>query len=299
MTQSFGWRPALLALAVVAVWGVNFAVIKLALGQLPPLLFAALRFTAVVLPLVFVIKRPPVAWSELAKYGLLIGVGQFGILFVAIDGLIAPGLASLLMQVQVFFTIALVMRSTGERLVHVQWVALALATAGIAVIVANTGGSTTVLGIGLCLVASFCWALGNIVQRRAGRVDMLGFVVWSSLFAVPPLYVLAFAIEGPDRIFAALAAAGPGAWAAVAYQAIGNTMFGYGAWGWLLARYPAASVAPMSLLVPVFGIGTASIWLDEPLAAWELIAAALVIGGLAVNLFGPPLLRRWQAAPEG
>lgn len=299
MTQPFGWRPALLALAVVAVWGVNFAVIKLALGVLPPLLFAALRFTAVVLPLVFFIKRPAVAWSELAKYGLLIGVGQFGILFVAIDGLIAPGLASLLMQVQVFFTIALVMHGSGERLVPVQWLALALASAGIGIIVANTGGSTTVAGIALCLVAAFSWALGNIVQRRAGRVDMLGFVVWSSLFAVPPLYALAFAVEGPARIATALAAAGPGAWAAVAYQAIGNTMFGYGAWGWLLARYPAASVAPMSLLVPVFGIGTASVWLGEPLTTWELAAAALVLGGLAVNLLGPRLLRRWQAAPEG
>lgn len=298
MTDRFGWRAALLALAVVAVWGTNFVVIKLALGALPPLTFAALRFTAVVLPAVFLVRRPAVAWSELAKYGLLIGVGQFGLLFIAIDGMIAPGLASLLMQVQVFFTIALVLRTTGERLQPVQWLALGMAAAGIGVIVAHTGGSTTVAGICLCLAASFSWSLGNIVQRRAGRVDMLGFVIWSSLFAVPPLWALALGVEGPARVFGAVSHAGPGAWAAVAYQAIGNTMFGYGVWGWLLARYPAGSVAPVSLLVPVFGIGAAAFWLGEPLASWELAAALLVVGGLAVNLLGPRIISRWQAAPE-
>ena len=299
MTARLSPRAALLALAIVAVWGTNFVVIKLALGQLPPLLFAALRFTAVVMPAVFLVRRPAAPWRELALYGVLIGVGQFGLLFIAIDGLIAPGLASLLMQVQVFFTIALVMRGTAERLAPVQWLALGMAATGIGVIVAHTGGSTTVAGVGLCLAAALSWSLGNIVQRRAGRVDMLGFVVWSSLFAVPPLWLLALTVEGPARIAVALAHAGPGAWAAVAYQAIGNTMFGYGVWGWLLARYSASSVAPVSLLVPVFGIGAAALWLGEPLRAWELAAAALVIGGLAVNLLGPRLFSRWQAAAEG
>lgn len=298
MSERFGWRAGLLALAVVAVWGTNFVVIKLALGALPPLTFAALRFTAVVLPALFLVKRPAVAWRELALYGLLIGVGQFGLLFIAIDGLIAPGLASLLMQVQVFFTIALVMRTSGERLQPIQWLALAMAATGIGIIVANTGGATTVAGICLCLAAAFSWSCGNIVQRRAGRIDMLGFVIWSSLFAVPPLWALALVVEGPDRVAAAITNAGPGAWMAVAYQAIGNTMFGYGVWGWLLARYPASSVAPVSLLVPVFGIASAAFWLGEPLAAWELAAALLVIGGLAVNLLGPRIVSRWQAAPE-
>ena len=292
MTAPFGWRAALLALAVVAVWGTNFVVIKLALGALPPLLFAALRFTAVVVPLVFVLKRPAVAWRDLAAYGLLIGVGQFGLLFIAIDGLIAPGLASLLMQVQVFFTIALAMRGTRERLLPVQWLAAGLAVAGIGVIVAHTGGTTTVAGVALCLVAAFCWSAGNIVQKRAGRIDMLAFVVWSSVFAVPPLFALALAFEGVAPMVAAVRGAGPATWVAVLWQAVGNTMFGYGVWGWLLARYPASTVAPTALLVPVFGMAAASFWLGEPLQPWKLVAAALVIGGLAINLLGPRLLRR-------
>jgi O-acetylserine/cysteine efflux transporter len=197
----------------------------------------------------------------------------------------------------VVFTIGLAMRVTGERPTAVQYAALALAVAGVGIILAHTGGSTTPLGVALVVGAALGWSLGNMVQRRAGRVDMLAFVVWSSLFAIPPLFALAFLFEGGPRIAAALAAAGPVVWAVVAWQSVGNTLFGYGAWGWLLARYPAASVAPMALMVPVFGMGSAALLLGEPLPAWKLGAAALIIGGLAVNLFGPRLLARRAVSP--
>ena len=296
MSHRFDLRSALLALCVVAVWGTNFVVIKLALGALPPLLFAALRFAAVVVPAMALVRRPDVAWRDLAAYGLLIGVGQFGLLFIAIDGLIAPGLASLLLQVQIVFTLGLVMRGSGERLLPVQFGALALAGAGVVVIAANTGGSTSLAGLGLCLLAAFSWALGNIVQRRAARnglrgVEILAFVVWSSAFAVPPLVVLALVFEGPARIEEALYAASLATWAAVAWQAIGNTMFGYGVWGWLLARHDASIVAPLSLLVPVFGMGTSALVLGESLPAWKLLAGALILGGLALNLAAPRFKR--------
>ncbi|MFZ4109694.1 MAG: EamA family transporter [Polymorphobacter sp.] len=297
MTGGFGLRAFLLALAVVAVWGTNFVFIRLGLDTLPPLLFAALRFTLAALPLVFLLKRPAVPWRDLALYGLFIGVGQFGLLFIAIDGLIAPGLASLVVQVQVVFTIGLAMRGTGERLTLVQYAALALAVAGVVIILAHTGGTTTSLGVALVIGAALGWSLGNMVQRRAGRVDMLAFVVWSSLFAIPPLFALAFLFEGGAHIAAALTAAGPAVWAVVAWQSVGNTLFGYGAWGWLLARYPAASVAPMALMVPVFGMGSAALLLGEPLPVWKLGAAALIIGGLAVNLFGPRLFARRAFSP--
>jgi O-acetylserine/cysteine efflux transporter len=292
MTGGFSPGALLLALAVVAVWGTNFVVIRLGLDMLPPLLFAALRFTLATFPLVFFVKRPAVAWRDLALFGLFIGVGQFGLMFIAIDGYIPPGIASLVVQTQVVFTIALAMRGTGERLAPVQYLALGLAVSGVAVILAHTGGSTTLTGVLLVITAAFCWSLGNMVQRRVGKVDVLGFMVWSSLFAVAPLFALAFLFEGSAAITTALAAATPTVWAAVLWQSVGNTMFGYGAWGWLLARYPAGTVAPMALLIPVFGMGSAALFLGEPLPPWKLIAAALIIGGLAINMFGPGLRAR-------
>jgi O-acetylserine/cysteine efflux transporter len=292
MTGGFSPGALLLALAVVAVWGTNFVVIRLGLDALPPLLFAALRFTLAAFPLVFFVKRPQVPWRDLALFGLFIGVGQFGLLFIAIDGYIPPGIASLIVQTQVVFTIALAMRGTGERLAPVQYAALALALAGVAVILAHTGGSTTLTGVLLVIGAAFAWSLGNMVQRRVGKVDVLGFIVWSSLFAILPLFALAFLFEGTAAITAALAAATPTVWAAVLWQSVGNTMFGYGAWGWLLARYPAGTVAPMALLIPVFGMGSAALFLGEPLPPWKLLAAALIIGGLAINMFGPGLVEK-------
>lgn len=271
----------------MAVWGTNFVVIKLALGHMPPLLFATLRFTLAVLPAIFFLPRPSVGWGNLAAYGLLIGVGQFGLLFVAMNGHISPGLASLVIQVQVFFTIGLAMRLSGERLQRMQWLALALATGGIATIVLHTDGSTTLLGLGLILLAAISWASGNIVSRRAGQVNMVAYVVWSSLFAVPPLLVLTVTMEGWDAVSNGLRQADAGTWAAVAWQAWGNSLFGYAAWGWLLGRYPAATVTPMALLVPVFGMGGSALLLGEALPAWKLAAAALVLGGLALNLLWP------------
>ncbi|MFZ4382305.1 MAG: EamA family transporter [Sandarakinorhabdus sp.] len=285
-------RALLLALAVVMVWGSNFAVIGSVLHSVPPLLFAALRFGAVVFPLIFFVRRPAVSWRILAGYGLAIGVGQFGLMFIAIDGHIAAGLASLLVQTHVVFTIAMAMVLSGERLQPLQWAALALAVAGVAVIGGNTGGEVTGTGIVLALAAALGWALGNMAQRAAGRVDMLGFITWSSLFAVPPLAGLALWFEGWPAIRLALAAASPGIWLAVAWQAVGNSLFGYGAWGWLLARYPATSVAPTSLLVPVFGMASTAVVLGEALPPWKLAAAALIIAGLGLNLVAGRLGQR-------
>ena len=282
-------RHFLLALAVVAIWGTNFVVIKFALGHLPPLLFAALRFGLVLFPALFFLARPAVPLGNLARYGLLIGVGQFGLLYVAMNGHISPGLASLVIQVQVFFTIGLSMRLAGERVRIFQWFALLLASAGIAIIILHTDGSTTPLGLLLVLLAAFSWAGGNITAKQGAPANILAYVVWSSAFAVPPLIALSLWVEGREAISAALRAADAATWAAVAWQSWGNSLFGYAAWGWLLARHPAATITPMALLVPVFGMGGAALMLNEALPPWKLAAAALVMAGLAINLLWPRL----------
>lgn len=284
-------RHLLLGLAVVAVWGTNFVVIKFALAALPPLALAALRFALAWLPAALFIRRPDVPWRHLAAYGVLIGAGQFGLLFIAMRADISPGLASLVVQVQVFFTIGLAMALAGERLQRVQGLALLIALAGLGVIVAHTDATTTVRGLVLVLLAAACWAGGNIVARRSPGANMLGYMVWSSAFAVPPLLALSWWLEGPDAVLAGLARADLATWVAVAWQSLGNTLFGYAAWAWLLARHPAAAVTPMALLVPVFGLGASALALGEPLPGWKLGAAALVIGALALNVFGPRLAR--------
>jgi O-acetylserine/cysteine efflux transporter len=289
MTRALPFRHFLLAFAVVAVWGTNFVVIKYALANLPPLLFAALRFTLVLLPAMLVLPRPAVRWQNLAAYGLLIGVGQFGLLYVAMNGHISPGIASLVIQVQVFFTIGLSMRVTGERVRPFQYVALALASCGIVVILRHTDGTTTLLGLLLVALAALSWALANIAAVRGAPANMLAYVVWASAFAIVPLFALSLALEGWDAALAGVRDADLATWGAVAWQAWANTLFGYVAWGWLLARHPAATITPLALLVPVFGIGASALLLGESLPPWKLTAATLVMAGLALNLLWPRL----------
>ncbi|PKU22665.1 EamA family transporter [Telmatospirillum siberiense] len=290
------WRHVTLAVLVVAVWGTNFVVIREALDVLPPMLFATLRFALVALPAIFFLKRPAATWGNLAAYGILIGVGQFGLLYLAMQGHISPGLASLVVQTQVIFTIGLSMLTSGERVRGFQWLAVLLACAGIGLIGLHANGSVTPFGLALVLGAALSWAGGNLVARRNGRINMLAYVVWASPFSLPPLLILSLALEGWPAIAAGLVQAGPGTWAAVLWQSVGNTMFGYALWAWLLARHPAASVSPMALMVPVFGMGASALWLNEPLQPWKLAAAALVLSGLALNFFWPLVAARRTSA---
>ena len=285
----------LLAVAIVAVWGGNFVVTKAALDVLPPLTFAALRFTVALIPALFLLKRPEAPWRNLAAYGLLIGVGQFGLIFIAMRGHISPGLASLVAQMQVFFTIGLAVMLSGERLRAYHFAALLLAGAGLGWLMLHGGGEATPLGLTLTLLSAAAWAGGNLVARATPKANMLAYVVWASLFAAPPLFVLAFVFEGWSAVSQSIAHASPATWAAVAWQAWGNTLFGYGMWAWLLARHPAATISPLSLLVPVFGMGASALLLGEPMQGWKLTAAALVLGGLAVNMLAPRLTERRAA----
>src|SRR6185312_10754542 len=120
--------------------------------------------------------------------------------------------------------------------------------------------------------------------RENPRLNMLAYVVWASLFAVPPLFLLSLLHEGWPLMTQGLQRATPLTWMIVLWQSVGNTMFGYGVWGWLLTRYPAATIAPTALLVPVFGFGASTLWLGEPLQGWKIAAALMVMAGLAVNL---------------
>jgi O-acetylserine/cysteine efflux transporter len=303
-------RDAAIALAVVFVWGTNFVVIKLGIDTLPPLFFATARFTLVLLPAIFFLPRPKVSWANLAAYGICIGLFQFGLLFIAMKGMISPGLASLVVQMQVFFTIGLsilrapargAMSRAREKLSPHHYAALGLAVAGMALIGAHNGAGVTIPGLLLTLGAGLGWALGNQASREAARdgrqVNMLAYVVWSSLFAMPPLLCLSLLLEGPSAIAAGLERASWLTWVAVAWQSAGNTMFGYSLWAWLLSRYPAATVSPLSLLVPVFGFGASALILGEPLPGWKLEATGLIMAGLAINLLWRPKKREISGEP--
>ncbi|MGW7467781.1 EamA family transporter [Streptomyces xantholiticus] len=278
-------RPAHIALAslVAAVWGVNFVVIEIGLDHFPPLLFSALRFLAAALPAVFLVGRPKVAWKWIVGVGLVLGVAKFGLLFMGMDSGAPAGLSSLIVQIQAVFTALFAFTALGERPGRARAAGMAVALAGIAVAAVDEGSSGPLLGFALVIAAAACWGVSNVLTRKASPPDALNFMVWVSTVPVLPLLALSLLMEGADRDLAALRSLDWTGAGVVLYVAWVTTIFGFGAWGWLLRRHPASSVAPFSLLVPVFGMSSAFLILDEPVSPLRWCAAALLVGGVALT----------------
>ncbi|WP_051806740.1 EamA family transporter [Streptomyces sp. NRRL F-2664] len=283
-------RPVHTALAVLvaAVWGVNFVVIEIGLDHFPPLLLSALRFLVAALPAVFFVGRPKVAWKWIAGVGIALGIAKFGLLFTGMDAGMPAGLSSLVLQIQAVFTAVLAAVLLRERPGRVRVAGMAVALAGIAVAAVDGGTSGPVLGFTLVVAAAACWGVSNVLTRKASPPDALNFMVWVCTVPVLPLLALSLLLEGPDRDLAALRSLDWSAAGVIVYVAWVSTVFGFGAWGYLLRRYPASSVAPFSLLVPVFGMSSAALVLGEEVSALRWLAAVLLVGGVALTSLAPP-----------
>ena len=282
-------RDIALALLVVLIWGVNFVFIRWGVEAVPPLFLTGLRYLCAAVPAVFFIKRPQVRPAILVAYGLAIGFAQFGLLFSAIKLGMPAGLASLVIQVQAFFTIALALAFLGEKLSRYQALGALIAIGGIVAIASERFEVTALVPLLMVILAAFFWGVANIASKKAGRIDMLSFVVWGSLVPIIPLFGLSLLVEGPTAITAAMANIGPRTIFVIAFNGYAATILGFGLWSYLLARYPASLVAPFSLLVPVAGIASSIVLLGESISALEIVGSVLVLVGLLLNVFGPRL----------
>lgn len=287
-------RHILLALALATVLGISFVAIRWGVDEVSPLLLTALRYTFAALPAVFFVKRPAVDWRLLVAYGLLIGVGQFGLLFLAIKLGMPAGLSALVVQLQVFFTILLAYLFFGEKPRPIQIAGALTAFAGIFIIALDRLDGAALLPLLLTIAAAMFWGLGNTTSKKAGRIDMLGLVAWSSLVPPLPLIAMAVFLDGPGIFASALENLTWRGIGSIAFMAYGATLFGFTMWARLLSLYPASQVAPFALFIPVAGIASASaaLFLGEQITASEIAGSALVFAGLLLNVFGPRLWAR-------
>ena len=290
-------KDGLLALLVVVVWGLNFVVIKVGLHNMPPLMLAGLRFLLVAFPALFFVARPKIPFRLLLSYGLTISFGQFAFLFCAINFGMPAGLASLVLQAQAFFTIILGALVFGERLQGKQLAGIALAVVGVLVLAEASlnGQHVALLGFLLTLAAAFCWASGNIFNKKIMQLEtrpaVMSLVVWSALIPILPFMAASYLLDGPTVMLHSLVTLDLTTILSLIYLAFVATIVGYGIWGALLGRYETWRVAPLSLLVPVVGIASAALLLDEKLGALQLVGALLVMAGLYINVFGLRLRR--------
>lgn len=280
-------KDGVLALLVVVVWGLNFVVIKVGLHNMPPLMLAGLRFMLVAFPAIFFVARPKVPLNLLLGYGLTISFAQF-----------AFRLASLVLQAQAFFTIVLGAFTFGERLHGKQLAGIALAIFGVLVLIEDSlnGQHVAMLGFMLTLAAAFSWACGNIFNKKimshATRPAVMSLVIWSALIPIIPFFVASLILDGSATMIHSLVTIDMTTILSLMYLAFVATIVGYGIWGTLLGRYETWRVAPLSLLVPVVGLASAALLLDERLTGLQFFGAVLIMTGLYINVFG----LRWRKA---
>ncbi|MGZ3237630.1 MAG: EamA family transporter [Burkholderiaceae bacterium] len=288
----------LAALLVVIIWGANFVVIKLGLQELPPILFTALRFIFAAFPLVFFVKRPAIPWKLLIGYGMFQFAFQFTLLFSGIKLGFPPGLASLVIQLQAFFTIGLAVLILGERPVVAQLIGALIAFCGMALVASHLEARATTIGFMMVVTGGLCWAVANIFTKQIGQVNPLALVVWAALLASPPLIFVSLMIEGTGTWIAVVSKLNWLSVGAVMFQSYANTIIGFGIWAILMRKYPTATIAPFTLLVPVTGMLSAAIVLNEPLQWWKIVAGLLVLCGLACNLFGTRLMNALSSSSK-
>ena len=278
-------RDVLAALLVVTILGLAFVAIKGGLETVPPLMLCTLRFAFAAVPAALVIRPPRAPALRVAAFGLALGIGQFGLLMTGIRLGMPAGLSSLLIQTQVPFTVALAWAVQGERPGALQVLGGVIALLGVATVALERGGNAPLGPLLMVVGAALGWASANIVVKRIGRVDMLALMVWGSLATTPPLLALSLIVEGPAA-FAALVHPSWTAIGSVAFQAYPTTLLAFGLWNRLLTRYPAATVTPFALLVPVAGILSTHLVLGEPLSANILTGGSLILAGIALSLRG-------------
>jgi O-acetylserine/cysteine efflux transporter len=283
-------RHLLLAIAITAIWGANFSVIKLGLTSVDPFILAGIRFTLCALPAIFFIAKPDVPWRYIMGYGLVFGIGLWGVVNLGIQSGLSAGIASLVLQFSAFFTILLGSWLFKESISRFQYAGMGLALCGLLSIVSIVDGTVTTAGLTLVLLGAVAWSAANVINKKAKTTQVFAFLVWSSAFSPIPLFALDYAVNGSTGYSALVNQLDYRAVLSILFQVYPNTLFGYWVWNSLLKRYPVSTVAPLSLLVPVFGLLGSAMIFNETLSLNKIAAVVLIVSGLGVGLYGQRLV---------
>ena len=277
-------KHLLLVLTIVLIWGVNFVAVYIGLKTFPPFLLSALRFGLSALPWVFFIPRPKGSVKLIVYYGLFNFALQFGFIFTGIHLGISPGLASLVLQIQVFFSMGLAFLFFHDRPSPFKIAGSLISFVGIGIVGYHVEGGSTFLGLILMLLAAFSWAAGNMFTKKIHSDSPLALVVWGNLAAFPVMVLVSYFFEGPLVIQSSLQNMSWPAIASVCYIVYFSTHIGYGAWGFLMKSYSTSVVVPFTLLVPVVGFMSSAIYLGEEIQSWKILASLFILGGLVFGL---------------
>lgn len=269
---------------LVLIWGLNFVAIYWGLKGFPPFLLCVLRFGLGAFPWVFFLPRPKAPFPYILGFGLFNFALQFGFLFTGIHLGLSPGLASLVLQVQVFFSMALAFIFLNERPGWWKIAGSLISFSGIGIVAGHAAGNSSFLALALTLLGALSWAAGNLFTKKVAADSPLALVCWGNLVAMPFMVVVSLWLEGPQLIVESIRHMTWTTVLAIGYIVYCSTLFGYGAWGFLLKHYATSAVVPFTLLVPVTGFLGSAVLLGEDLPGWKIAASLLVMSGLVWNM---------------
>lgn len=289
-------RDSLLAALVATAWGFNFVVIEWGMHGVPPLLFVAMRFGLVVFPAVLFVRRPDASWRTILAIGAFMSLGQFGLLYVSMAAGLSPGLAALVLQAQVIFTIAIAAGVLREVPTRAQLAGVVVGVAGLSIVAIGRGGHAPLSALVLCLLGAFSWGIGNVLSRASGIQGGLGLTIWSGVVVPLPLLGLSLLLDGPGTVGAALLGLSWQSIASTVYTAGLSSIVGYSIFNALLSRYPSSAVVPWVLLAPVVAMGSAWALLDQRPNLAEAGGGLVLTVGVLVTLRRPARARRASGA---
>lgn len=284
-------KHLLLVLAIVLIWGVNFVAVYIGLKSFPPFLLSAIRFGFSALPWVFFIPRPKAPIKLIVYYGVVNFAIQFGLIFSGIHLGLSPGLASLILQIQIFFSIVLAFLFFQDRPSLFKIAGSLISFIGIGIVAFHVDGDSTLLGLILMILAAFSWAAGNMFTKKIQPQSPLALVIWGNLAAFPVMIIVSLLFEGPVLILSSLQNVSWPAVLAVGYIVYFSTHIGYGAWGFLMKTYSTSVVVPFTLLIPVVGFLSSALFLGEELPNWKLLASLFIMAGLIFGLLEKQIRR--------
>jgi len=282
-----------IAVLVAVTWGFGFIASRLALNEFSPELMTTLRFAIAALPCLF-LRKPAVSWPVLIAISFTLFLGQFLAQAFAIAHGVPVGLSSVIVQSQALFTIALAAIIFREVPTPVQGVGIAISTAGLLMICGTVGYDFSVSAFAIIMISPICFAIGNLLLRKANGAPMYDLFAWLCFTSAVPLVVLTLMTNGPAPIWHELSHASATAIACMFFLGGITTSVAYWLWGRLLRDHPAAQVVPFALLVPFVGSAASSIAFGETFGTLRLAGMLTVIGGIAIML----LSKRPQALPK-
>lgn len=277
-------RDFLILIALMFLWGVNFIAIKIGADQFDPLLLTALRFTFAALPIIFFIKRPKMYWGWLLAYGTTFGLGVWGMMVWSISLGLSAGMAGLLLDMSIVFSLVLAVFVLKEKAGWPQWTGVALAVSGLLVALQVQDGSVPLTVLPLTLIAALSWSLMTLIVKQSGTKDVFAFSVWGMAMAAVILLVAAFARSGTDLFSAQF---NTGVWFSILFQAYPTTLLGYWVWNRMTMKYGVSKVAMFPVLTPVFGMMASALIYGEQIDIWKAAAFTLILAGFACYQLRP------------